>query len=166
VRGIAIILALLAAPLTAPLAAQELSFSSLATEACLSSAENAAERAVCAGEAANACMRDTPGGYATVVIGGCFSLELDWWDAKLNAIYQVRLKEAQAFDATIPDYLPSQVEALRAMQRAWIPFRDEKCGFERTQWGGGTGAGPAFLACLMHETADQVLYLEFSRMGG
>ena len=50
--------------------------------------------------------------------------------------------------------------ALRAMQRAWIGFRDATCDYERSLWGGGTGGGPATAACLMRMTGEQTLYLE------
>ena len=46
------------------------------------------------------------------------------------------------------------------MQRAWIRFRDAKCAYARSHWGGGTGAGPAGVECLMRETAEQTWYIE------
>ena len=52
------------------------------------------------------------------------------------------------------------------MQRAWIEYRDATCAYEAAQWGGGTGAGPAFAGCLMRLTAEQALYLEYEGMGG
>ncbi|MFT5363966.1 MAG: hypothetical protein ACI9VX_001592 [Dinoroseobacter sp.] len=52
------------------------------------------------------------------------------------------------------------------MQRAWIEYRDATCSYEAAQWGGGTGAGPAFAGCLTRLTAEQALYLEFEGMGG
>ena len=51
------------------------------------------------------------------------------------------------------------------MQRAWIGWRDATCDYERAQWGGGTGGGPATVACLMRLTGEQALYLETVRMG-
>lgn len=51
-------------------------------------------------------------------------------------------------------------EALRNMQRAWINYRDAGCLYEQAQWFGGTGGGPATMACHMHETARQTLVLE------
>jgi uncharacterized protein YecT (DUF1311 family) len=50
--------------------------------------------------------------------------------------------------------------ALQEMQRAWIAFRDTTCQYEVTQWGGGTGSGPAFADCRMRTTARQALTLE------
>jgi uncharacterized protein YecT (DUF1311 family) len=55
---------------------------------------------------------------------------------------------------------PSQGDALKNMQRAWIAYRDATCDYERSHWGGGTGGGPATVSCLMYMTAEQALYLE------
>jgi len=100
------------------------------------------------------------------VLSGCASREADWWDAMLNAEYQARRAEARRFDAdTGARPLPS-AEALRDMQRAWITFRDATCSFEASQWGGGTGANPAFLNCIMRMTAEQALYLRGAGFGG
>ncbi len=155
--------------LAAPAAAQELVFSPRASEACLAGAPDPAARLACAGRSAARCMADTPGGESTVGMGGCLSRELDLWDARLNAVYGQLMDEARRADADNAEYgghAPSQAEALRDMQRAWIPFRDAKCAHARSLWGGGTGAGPAGVDCLMRTTAEQVIYLETSRMGG
>jgi uncharacterized protein YecT (DUF1311 family) len=70
------------------------------------------------------------------------------------------LARARNFDAENGDFAPPSEPALREMQRAWIPFRDARCGFEMSLWGGGTGGGPAYAECLMIVTAEQALYLE------
>lgn len=140
----------------APLAAQNLVFSPRATESCLLSGGGES----CIGLSAEACMEDTPGGYSTVGMGGCLSMELTYWDDRLNASYQRALRRAGQSDQENAGFGPSQKDALRDMQRAWIPFRDGRCDFERSQWGGGTGQGPAGAECLMRVTADQALYLE------
>jgi uncharacterized protein YecT (DUF1311 family) len=49
--------------------------------------------------------------------------------------------------------VPPVAEALRDMQRAWIAYRDASCDYERAQWGGGTGGGPATAGCLMRTRA-------------
>ncbi|KMW56504.1 hypothetical protein AIOL_001458 [Candidatus Rhodobacter oscarellae] len=59
-----------------------------------------------------------------------------------------------------PKGAPRQADLLRDMQRAWITFRDRTCDYERAQWGGGTGGGPAYTNCLMVQTAKQTIYLE------
>ena len=95
-------------------------------------------------------------------MGGCLDRELKFWDGKLNENYQIQLTRAKAADTENREYnanLASQEEALRAMQRAWITFRDAACDYERSTWGGGTGGGPATLGCLMELTGQQALRL-------
>lgn len=145
-------LAMLAAP---PAAAQDLVFSPRATESCLGSG---ADFRSCIGLSAAACIEDT--GYATVVMSGCFSREYEWWDDRLNTSYGFAMRFARQFDADNGGFGPSQADALREMQRAWIKFRDATCGYERSHWGGGTGAGPAGAECMMRETAEQTWYIE------
>jgi uncharacterized protein YecT (DUF1311 family) len=97
----------------------------------------------CIGLSAGDCMETTAMGSTTVGMGFCLDRELTLWDGRLNAAYR--------------DLMAA---ALRAMQRGWIAFRDARCDYERAQWGGGTGGGPATLACLMQMTGEQALYLE------
>ena len=70
-------------------------------------------------------------------------------------------KEVEAVGA----HVPSKAAALRDMQRAWIGWRDAACAYERAQWGGGSGSGPATLECRMQLTGQQALALE-ARMAG
>jgi len=136
--------------------AQAINFDIAPTASCY-----AAERsASCVGLAANRCMDVSDGGYSTTGMSICTDHELDWWDGQLNAVYKVTKRRLAGYDAESPDYAPSQVEALKNMQRAWIPFRDAKCEYAATEWSGGSGAGPATIWCLMEETARQTIYLE------
>lgn len=130
-------------------------------EACLAGKEGA-NRLSCAGDAANHCMDANEGGSSTVGMGACLDKELAWWDARLNEVYRDLSKrersddeEAEAGGWNAPKKLP----ALKEMQRAWITYRDALCEHEAVQWGGGTGAGPAYLSCLMGETARQYFVL-------
>ena len=150
----------------APAAAQELVVRPQITQACELAAAERAEFEACIGLAAAACIDETPGGYSTAGMAGCYDRELAWWDDWLNQVYSERRDQARAADRDKPDYAPSQEQALKAMQRAWIAFRDAKCDHARSQWGGGTGGGPATYACLMDETARQAIYLRLSAMGG
>jgi len=136
--------------------AQQMSFDIETTAYCVAS-DRGEE---CIGLAANQCMEQSEGGYSTNGMSVCTDRELEWWDDRLNLIYKDIKARLQRFDDEKPDYAPSQVEALKDMQRTWIPFRDAKCEFVAAGWGGGTGAGPATLWCLMDETARQTLYLE------
>ena len=146
--------------------ADGLFYSHDATEICLANSETMSEKSECIGRSANLCMDETPGGYSTFAMGGCISLETAFWDARLNAVYKSVQAAAAAQDADAMQGAPSQTEALRAMQRAWIPYRDATCSYEAAQWGGGTGAGPAFGGCLMRMTGEQSLYLELGGLGG
>ena len=142
-------------------AAQEITYSDEATATCLAEAEEFTDTSACIGLSANLCM-EGPGGYSTYGMGGCLDRELSFWDDLLNENYRARMVQAKAADADYADHepaLPKQAEALRDMQRAWITFRDAACDYERSQWGGGTGAGPATLACLMQLTGEQALRL-------
>lgn len=114
----------------------------------------------CIGRAANACMENSETGYSTNGMSTCTDQEMAWWDDRLNAIYRESIEKLTALDTESPEYAPAQADALKNMQRAWIPFRDAKCEFVATEWMGGSGAGPATIWCLMDETARQALYLE------
>ena len=139
-------------------------FSPEATEACLAATGGSVwARMDCVGASAEVCIEDTEGGYSTVGMGACIWAEHEYWDARLNAAYGELLARPAEGDAENHEYqpnLPSMEDALREMQRAWIPFRDATCAYERSLWGGGTGGGPAAADCLMQETARQALRLE------
>lgn len=145
--------------LAGPAAAQDITYSDAASAECLAAAEKYDDRRACIGLSANLCM-EAPGGYSTYGMGGCLDRELSFWDALLNENYSARMAQAKRADAAeTQDHLAFQAEALRDMQRAWITFRDAACDYERSQWGGGTGGGPATLACLMQMTGEQALRL-------
>lgn len=151
-----LILSLLAGP---ALADDAPAIDSTRIEHCLAQGKGAA----CIGLAAEACMAATPGGGSTIGYAMCTGHELGWWDSELNRAYQARMAEAREIDTEPPPpgFLPrpSDVEALRAMQRAWIAFRDATCQFEELQFWGGTGMGGAGIACRLRLTATQALYL-------
>ena len=145
--------------LAGPAAAQDIDYSDTVTAECLAKAEEYDDKRACIGRSANLCM-EAPGGSSTYGMGGCLDGELSFWDALLNENYRARMAQAKSADAAeTQDHLAIQAEALRDMQRAWITFRDAACDYERSQWGGGTGGGPATLACLMQLTGEQALRL-------
>lgn len=135
--------------------AQDVLYSNHATESCLASGGGEA----CIGLSAEACMEATPGGWSTYGMSGCLNKEWEFWDKKLNAAYKVAMTSAKQLDSEHSGHIP-RAEALRAAQRAWIPFRDKTCEFEYSQWGGGTGGGPASVQCQMVMTGKQTLYLQ------
>ena len=145
--------------LALPAGAGGLDFSPRAVAACL----EAGGGRDCIGASAEACMEATEGGYSTVVMNGCLAAEHEWWDAELNARYGELQARARRIDAQPqPEGMPprpSDAQALRDMQRAWIAFRDAGCQYDALQWFGGTGASTAYLACQMRMTGEQALTL-------
>jgi uncharacterized protein YecT (DUF1311 family) len=143
--------------------AQDLIYSSENTTSCLDAGTTDQEKKACIGVAANACMEDNQGGFSTYGMSVCLEQERSWWDGRLNAVYGVRRAADKAEDAqNVADGFaaPNKAHALRAMQRAWIAYRDTTCDYAGAQYGGGTGAGPATVGCLLTMTAEQTLFLE------
>ena len=96
-------------------------------------------------------------------MGFCYGAEYDYWDARLNAAYGALMAMEKAAEAELGELgsaAPSPAAALRDMQRAWIGYRDAACLYEVSQWGGGTGGGPAGAGCMMQITGEQALALE------
>lgn len=149
---------ILIALMASPLSAQELSFAPEPTETCLHNTAHGGDKSQCIGLAANQCM-SRPDGQTTIGMGFCLDAELSHWDGILNSGYQQLRAAMQASDAELPETLAIQTDQLRDMQRAWMSFRDARCSFEAAQWQGGTGASPAYLACMMTMTGEQALYL-------
>ncbi len=150
---------------SAPVAAQDLRIDAGAIHVCLEDAGPDGDKTGCIGIASGQCM-DLPGGYSTYGMSECLNLELQWWDAWLNAAY----KDARAYlkqnDTALQPPLNVQAQTLLDMQRAWIAFRDAKCGLEVAMFQGGTGAGPAQMSCMMHLAGAQALYLSTLGPGG
>jgi uncharacterized protein YecT (DUF1311 family) len=140
---------------------QDMIFDPGATEACLAAATS--DPASCIGHAADACMLKNPQGESTMGMGFCLSQEWEWWDARLNTAYGALMVRHVDGDAQVKAEgleVASVAGALRDMQRAWIAYRDASCDYERAQWVGGTGGGPATAACLMRHTGVKTLELE------
>jgi uncharacterized protein YecT (DUF1311 family) len=80
----------------------------------------------------------------------CYTIEGAIWDGLLNDNYKKLL-------ATLDD---EQTGKARAMQRAWIAYRDSTCGFyyDKVQ---GTMAGFMEAACNARETARRAMLLDF-----
>jgi len=148
---------------TAVLADDLAGFTPVATETCLIAMVESQNPTSCIGASANLCMETTEGGWSTHGMSQCLDQELQYWDGRLNTAYKSVRTKRKASDtemAELGSAAPSQGDALKNMQRAWIAYRDATCDYERSQWGGGTGGGPATVSCLMYMTAEQALYLE------
>lgn len=139
---------------------QDLEFRSEIIATCLLT-QSGEMRSACVGIAANDCQTINDGGGTTVGMGFCYGREGEWWDARLNDAYSQLMKREQADDAEFAGMAsaPVKAPALREMQRQWIAYRDSLCEYEAVQWGGGTGAGPAYSTCLVVETARQYFVL-------
>ena len=153
-----IVFLLISALLSGPVLAQDLTFDHVETEECLVNMGHGGNKADCIGASASSCMQQ-PGGDSTYGMGFCLDGETQYWDGTLNEAYQQLRAVRQRSDAVLPDNLAVQADTLRDMQRAWIHYRDARCGHEASLWQGGTGASPAFMQCMMQLTAEQALYL-------
>ena len=93
---------------------------------------------------------NTPEGSSNLGAADCYRIEWAIWDALLNDNY----RELQG---TLDD---RQTAKLRAMQQAWIAYRDTTCNFymDKAQ---GSMAIPMQNACAARETARRALLLKF-----
>ncbi|MEM7075142.1 MAG: lysozyme inhibitor LprI family protein [Pseudomonadota bacterium] len=142
--------------------AQDLVWTPEATEACLAAAVSPEARDACVGTSAGLCI-NTPDGYTTVGFAACSRFEAEYWDTRLNEAYAGLMEIEQRLDAEMAQLgsaAPSVALALREMQRAWIVFRDASCAYAASQFGTGTGSGPAAADCVMRLTGEQALDLE------
>lgn len=128
----------------------------------LNSCVQAGGGSACIGTTLDGCMQPL-GGWSTPAHQACVGAEYEWWDGYLNAVYRDAVARSRGVDARsstegTPNR-PSDEEALRGMQRAWIGYRDAACNYTQLQWWGGTGASGAFGECLTRLTAEQALTL-------
>ena len=84
------------------------------------------------------------------VMADCFQIEGVIWDELLNENYKSLLGELD----------DNQTAKARAMQRAWIAYRDTTCGFYDDKIR-GTMAGYMEAACVTRETARRAMLLAF-----
>lgn len=129
--------------------------------ACVSGAENTVDgKQSCIGEAALVCMKETEGGFSTLGQSQCQLAEARGWDVLLNGQYRVAMDAAKGADASETEAIYARrADTLRAMQRAWIPFRDAKCEAEYAKWGTGSMRNIAGSGCLMQTNAEQTIQL-------
>ena len=149
--------------IAAPLAAQEIDSARVLANvrACFDAADaTMSGKQACIGEAALLCMDETEGGYSTLGQSQCQQAEAEAWDVLLNEQYRVAMDFAKGGDADETEAVfARRAETLRAMQRAWIPFRDAKCAAEYAKWGMGSMRNIAGSGCLMQTNAEQTIQL-------
>lgn len=86
----------------------------------------------------------------TTELVDCLSKAKGAAESDLNVTYQNIRKKLPRNDA----------DRLAATQRAWITYRDQNCSAERALYDGGTGAYPAYLACLEAMTKSRIKELK------
>jgi uncharacterized protein YecT (DUF1311 family) len=97
---------------------------------------------------------DSPcaGVSVTTDLVDCLSKAKDTADAQLNSVYKDLRKKLDASDA----------KRLIETERSWITYRDANCSAERALYDGGTGAFPAYLACLESMTRARTKELKIT----
>jgi uncharacterized protein YecT (DUF1311 family) len=91
-----------------------------------------------------------PGAAPDRVMADCFRIEGVIWNDLLNENYKKLL-------ATLDDEQPAKA---RAMQRAWIAYRDTTCGFYDDKIRGSM-SNMMHAACHTRETARRAMLLDF-----
>ena len=139
------------------------SFSEQAIEACLGSSRDPMS---CVGVQAAECTSSADQVPQDYVVSLCTEIELDWWDARLNANYQKTIAQLEEFDQLYsygngdPDQ--TLVATYRAAQRTWIGFRDASCAHTKISTGAreGQAASELMMGCLLTMTAVRALEME------
>lgn len=93
---------------------------------------------------------NTPQGKSNLGTADCYRVEGAIWDELLNQNFKTLLDELD----------DQQAAKARAMQRAWLAYRDTTCGFYADKIRGSM-AIPMGNACLARETARRALLLDF-----
>lgn len=159
--GLSLVAALM---LAGPVLAQDeqVQYSDAPTADCLAAADTADAMRACVGLATAKCVDASDYGSTTIGMMECAEKETAFWDAKLNATYKELMARAEKFDAMNADdprIVEKIADSLRAMQRAWIPYRDATCTFQYSLGMGGTIASTIASHCQLETTADQYIYL-------
>jgi uncharacterized protein YecT (DUF1311 family) len=91
-----------------------------------------------------------PGTQDNATVADCYDIEAGIWDDLLNANYQALLGELDG----------EQTTKAKAMQRAWIAYRDTTCGFYDDKIRGSMSLA-MHAACVTRETARRAMLLSF-----
>lgn len=125
-------------------------------EQCLADAETDGARLDCAGAGQQACLdyvaAEHPDVHPVDRQLNCLDAEWQAWEARLGETYEALKRTEQERGA-------DRADALTAMERDWIAFRDARCAYDKITNGGGTGGAVAEPTCRLNETARQVILL-------
>jgi len=99
---------------------------------------------------ADPCTGKPPGEAADWVVADCFRIENSIWDQMLNENYKALLD-------TLDD---EQTAKARAMQRAWLAYRDTTCQFYDDKIRGSMSP-MMHAACVTRESARRAMLLKF-----
>jgi uncharacterized protein YecT (DUF1311 family) len=83
-------------------------------------------------------------------------------DAQLNRVYRDVVRQEQAADRDavgMIDSHPTNEEALRASQRAWLAFRDAQCEYESFEARGGSMQPMLYEDCRARMTRERIRQL-------
>lgn len=83
-------------------------------------------------------------------------------DAELNRIYRDVVRQEQAADRDAAGMIashPTNEEALRASQRAWLAFRDAQCEYESFEARGGSMQPMLYEDCRERMTRERIRQL-------
>lgn len=156
-------LVIVIAMLATPLAAQEVNDAQVlpTLRACFNAADSVDDARACIGIGSQICQDQTEGGNSAMGQSFCQQSEAQAWDVLLNEAYRNAMDFAKGTDyddRNSPEFARRE-ETLRAMQRAWIPFRDAKCDAEYAKWGSGSMRYIAASGCFMYTNAEQTIQL-------
>ncbi|WP_349358660.1 lysozyme inhibitor LprI family protein [Stappia sp.] len=114
--------------------------------------------------AAPAAAQDVDCSNPTAQMEMTYCAEQDWnaADAALNAAYARAMDEMRRIDADLAGlpHLVGAVDALRAAQRAWIPYRDKACAAQGFMARGGTMEPMLIYQCRADLTRQRTQELE------
>ena len=108
------------------------------------------QMAECIGIVADPC--PNAAGANTFTIVACHMREQKIWDGYLNQWY------GEVEKRLVDD--PAALTALKEAQRAWIAFRDAKCGYWEKRYAGGTIASVVTGDCMRVETGRRALEMQ------
>ena len=143
--------------LTAPAAAGEPSgVDTQALDQCLEDAVTDGARLDCAGSAQSGCLAYAEDRHSEMAPVdrhlNCLDAEWQYWETRLNDAYGALKADEKTLGAW-------RADALTAMERQWITFRDTRCAYDQAIHGYGIDGVIAEPTCKLNETARQVVLL-------